>query len=94
MQRVPERRGSRRLAHLRAAGAGSPATRLFPGWPQGGGGEPGLAFGPSGPFLCGEEHWAGSRGLGARPPWASGLLATVVGKPFSPSVPQLTPKRA
>lgn len=40
---------------------GSLATRVFPGWPQGGDGEPGLTFRPSGQFLPWGEHWTESQ---------------------------------
>ena len=93
--RVPEKRGSCHLVPVCTAGAGSLATRVFPGWPQGGEGEPvpGVqtiwAFPGPGRALEWESGW----GLGAGPPWASCRLA-IVGKPLSPSAPEQTPKRA
>lgn len=43
---------------------GSLATRVFPGWPQGGEGEPGLTIRPSGRFQRWHEHWTASQGPG------------------------------
>jgi hypothetical protein len=50
------RRGRLCLVHLYTAGPGSLASGLFPGWPQGGAGEPGLASPPPGRLPRWEEH--------------------------------------
>lgn len=52
------------LAHLCTGSAGSLVTRVFPDWPQGGEGEPGLMIRPSGRFQRWHEHWTRSQGPG------------------------------